>query len=48
MASKAIEGKQKGGKYPVERKPMKTKFEKKRVMEGNKNKKAKSIKYQDS
>jgi hypothetical protein len=44
MASKAVEGEQKGGKYPTERKPVKTKAEKKTMMEGNKKKKAKSIK----
>jgi serine/threonine protein kinase len=43
MASKAVEGEQKGGKYPAEKKPVKTKAEKKPVMEGNKKKKAKSI-----
>ncbi len=43
MASKAVEGEQKGGKYPAEKKPMKAKAEKKPVIEGNKKKKAKSI-----
>jgi hypothetical protein len=48
MASKVVEGEQKGGKYPAERKPVKTKAKKKPMMEGNKKKKAKSIKYQGS
>ncbi len=48
MASKAVEGEQKGGKYPAEKEPVKAKAEKKPVMEGNKKKKAKSIKYQGS
>ncbi len=48
MASKAVEGEQKGGIYPAEKKPVKTKAEKKPVMEGNRKKKAKSIKYQGS
>jgi hypothetical protein len=48
MASKAVEGEQKGGKYPAEKKPVKTKAEKKAVMKRNKKKKAKSIKCQGS
>ncbi len=42
MASKAVEGEQKAGKYPAEKKPVKAKAEKP-VMEGNKKKEAKSI-----
>jgi hypothetical protein len=38
MASKAIEGEQSGGKYLAEKKPVKTKAEKKPMMEGNKKK----------